>query len=220
MTDRSPRALSDVLAVLGTYLLLGVVAGVLWWLLVEPAVFTKTESGGAMGDVELGRRFDADGWYAVIALVLGLGAGLGLSWWRSRDPWLTTVLIMGGSAVAAAVTALAGLLLGPSDPEQVLASATEGAEAAVRLAVSAEVVYLMWPLGSLAGVLTSFLLGGLMVPGSSPGLPTGEPGPWLGTGPIQHPGHHPGQPPVRPQVRPPGSTGPVSGLGGSERPHR
>jgi hypothetical protein len=181
VSEPPARVRSDVAAVLVTYLVLGAGAGVLWWLLVEPAVYTKTESGGAMGDVELGRWFNVDGWFAVLALVLGFGSGLALSWWRSRDPWLTTALILAGSAGAAAVTAVVGRLLGPPDPGQVLASAAEGTEAAIRLVVSAEVVYLMWPLGAL--------LGALMVLWSSPGAPTLDQAPEPGPGTAHDPAH-------------------------------
>jgi len=74
VTLRPSRAAGvDAVAVLGTFLLLGVVCGVLWWLLADPAAFTKTADGVEMSEVELIRRFDVDGWYAVIAAVAGMG---------------------------------------------------------------------------------------------------------------------------------------------------
>ena len=39
------RAGATLVAVLGTYLALGLLAGMLWWLLVDPAMFTKARAG-------------------------------------------------------------------------------------------------------------------------------------------------------------------------------
>jgi len=147
------RTVSDAVVVLGVFLVLGVLCGMAWWLLVEPAEFTKARGGTTMGEVELSRRFDVDGWYAVVALVAGFVAGLVLTWRRARDFRVTTVLVVLGSVLAAAVTALVGGVLGPGDPDAALASAARGAEAPVRLVVTAEVTYLMWPIGVLAGAI-------------------------------------------------------------------
>lgn len=144
---------ADALAVLGCLLVLGVVCGVLWWLLVDPAEFTKLRSGGAMGEVELGKRFAADGWYAVLAFLAGLPAGAVLTWWRSRDPLLTTGLLVGGSVLAAAAMALTGHLLGPGDPTAALAAGKVGVRVPTQLAVTARTAYLLWPIGVLAGSL-------------------------------------------------------------------
>jgi hypothetical protein len=145
--------LTDVAIVLGSFLVLGVLCGVVWWLLVDPAVFTKQRTGGSMGEVQLGRRFDADGWYVVIAVVTGLVAGTVLTWLRWRDPLLTTALVAVGSVVAAVAMAWTGHLLGPGDPNAVLAHAAVGTRVPVQLAVGASASYLAWPIGALIGAL-------------------------------------------------------------------
>lgn len=144
---------SDVLAVLGAYLLLGLVCGLAWWLLVDPATFTKVGDGGSMSEVQLGKRFDADGWYSVVGGVAGLASGLALTRWRSRDFVLTTVLLLLGAAAAAAVMAVTGHLLGPGDPDAALAAATAGTGVPVQLEVTARATYLVWPIAALVGSL-------------------------------------------------------------------
>lgn len=146
-------ARADLVAVLGVYLLLGILAGVVWWLLVHPAAYTKLQGGGEMSETQLGREFDADGWYTVIALVAGLLSGLALTWWRSRDHLLTTVLVAVGSVLAAAVSALTGRLLGPGSTEAALKVARVGADVPVPLAVAGWVPYLVWPIAAMAGSL-------------------------------------------------------------------
>ncbi len=150
---RTRGVLPDLVFVLGTLVVLGAVCGVLWWWAVDPALYTKLRNGAAMGEVQLGKRFNADGWYVVLGLVPGLVAGAVLTWWRSRDPLLTAGLLLVGSVAAAAVMAYVGHLLGPGDPHAVLANATAGTHAAVRLDVSAWTAYLAWPIGALAGAL-------------------------------------------------------------------
>lgn len=143
----------DVVAVLGTYLVLGAACGLLWWMLVDPAMYTKLDGRRSMGEAEMSRRFDGDGWYATIAGVAGLLSGGLVTWWRSRDFRLTTVLLVVGAGLAAAVMAGVGYLLGPGDPHAALAAATEGQQVPVQLLVTARVVYLVWPISALVGAL-------------------------------------------------------------------
>jgi hypothetical protein len=150
----------DVEIVVGGLLLLGIVGGVLWWLLVSPAEFTRLRAGGVMSENELGKRFAADGVYVVIAAVAGLLSGLVLSWWRSRDPLLTSALLLLGSAVAAAAMAVTGHLLGPGDPGPALQAARIGARVPEQLSVSVShdfSVYLVWPVAVLGGALLVLL---------------------------------------------------------------
>jgi hypothetical protein len=139
---------------------------VLWSLVVTPAEFTKLARGGEMGEDQLGMQFGADGWYVVIAAVTGLAAGAVLSWWRSTSVAVTTVALLVGAVVAAVAMALTGHLLGPPDPQRVLAAAKVGATVPEALDVGMGpvwpltdylqdtlAIFLAWPVGVLAGVL-------------------------------------------------------------------
>jgi len=153
-TQRVARAvLNDAVAVLGSYLLLGLIGGLLWWLLVDPATFTKVSDGGSMDELDLGKRFNGDGWYAVVAAVTGLVSGVLITWWRTRDFMLTTVLLVAGAGVAAAVMAMTGHLLGPGDTTAALAVAREGVKVPAPLEVTAKASYLVWPISVLFGSL-------------------------------------------------------------------
>lgn len=155
MRDRTPRGpAADVVVILGALLALGVAGALLWWAVVDLPVYVKARGGGArMSEVDLMRRFDVDGWYAVIAGVSGFLAGLGLTWWRARDFRLTTLLLVVGAALAGATMASLGRLLGPDDPERALATAPVGAEAPVQLLVTGDSTYLVWPVAVLFGAL-------------------------------------------------------------------
>lgn len=131
----------------------GALTGVGWWLLVTPAFFTKQPGGGSMSELQLGHRVSADGWYAVLAVVVGLLGGVVLSRWQERDSLLTLVVLLAGSVLAAAAMALVGHLLGPGDPRVALAQAPLGGRVAVPLSVSASTAYLAWPVGAALGAL-------------------------------------------------------------------
>lgn len=150
---RSSGPVPDAVVVLGAFLVLGLLCGLLWWLLVDPAMFTKFKTGAGMGEVQLSREFNSDGWYSVIAAVTGVVAGSLLTWWRSRDFLLTTVLLVVGSALAAAVMTATGHLLGPPDPKPILAAAAIGTRVPVQLSVTAKASYLVWPIAALVGAL-------------------------------------------------------------------
>lgn len=154
MTQRPVRgAGADVAAALGTFLALGVVCGVVWWMVADPALYTKTAEGAQMSEVELSRRFGVDGWYAVIAAVAGFLSGVAVTWWRSRDLRLTTGLVLAGSALAAAAMALVGRVLGPGDPERAIDAAAVGDRVPLQLVVDVDSAYLIWPIAVLAGAL-------------------------------------------------------------------
>jgi hypothetical protein len=141
----------DVAAVLGILLVLGVLCGVLWWLVVPPAEFTKGADGASMGELDLGKQFAADGYYVVVAALAGLLAGIALTWWRSRDPLVTTLLLVVGSALAATAMTITGHQLGPGATAAALRTATVGDKVPEPLDVDAFAVYLSWPVSVLVG---------------------------------------------------------------------
>jgi hypothetical protein len=159
----------EAAVVLGVLVVLGALCGVLWSQVVDPAEYTKLAKGGAMGEDQLGKQFARDGWYAVIALVAGLVAGAALLRWRPRAPLLKAALLVGGSCAAAAVMVGVGHLLGPGDPQPLLAAARVGQKVPQQLRVDTFVVYLAWPFGTLLGALVVLL------------------GPDRGSGPSQRP---------------------------------
>ena len=163
-------AFGDVAVVVVVLAALGALAGVVWDLVVTPAEFTKLANGAAMNEDALGRQFGADGWYVVIALVVGVISGALLTWWRNRDALRTCGALLIGAAVAAAAMALVGHLLGPGDPRSALQAARVGAHVPERLDVGEGswhsvwgylrdtiVIYLCWPVGVLAGALLALV---------------------------------------------------------------
>ncbi len=161
MTQRVLRglrpALGDAAAVVGLFATLGVVGAVVWDLVTPLAEFTRTAENGTMDEEELARQFGATGWFFLIAAIGGFASGLVLLLWRRRNPILTVVLVAVGGAVATLVMVLVGLALGPSDPNDVLATVAVGDTVPLQLRVEGSGIYAVWSIAAMAGALAALL---------------------------------------------------------------
>ena len=133
--------------------LVGAGCGVVWWLLVTPATFTKQRGGGAMDETELGQRFAADGWYVVVAFVAAVLCGLVVVRWHQRDSLRAVGLLLVGSVLATLAMVGIGMLLGPGNTQAALTAARPGQHVPVPLSVMSSTAYLSWPLGVALGAL-------------------------------------------------------------------
>lgn len=147
------RAATDIVVVLGTFLVAGAVAGVLWPQLVEPVTVTRNEFGLVIDEVGLARRFNNDGWYALLGGAGGLLLGTVLTLWRNAHEVVTVLVVTAGAMVAALVSARVGTWLGPDAPEQVLEGAPQGATAAAQVQLASSAAYLVWPVAALTGAV-------------------------------------------------------------------
>lgn len=150
-------ALCDALTVVVWFAVLGLVGAVVWELVTPLAEYTRTAENGTMDEEELARQFGATGWFCVIAVVGGFLSGLVLLLWRRRNPILTVVLVAVGGAVATLVMVLVGLVLGPSDPNDVLATVAVGDTVPLQLRVEGSGAYVVWSIAALAGALAALL---------------------------------------------------------------
>lgn len=144
---------ADAAIVLGVFALVGTLAGLVWAAVVDPVIVTRVEGGTTAAELELGRRFDADGWYFLVGAAAALVLGVLVTAWRSRNAVVTLLLVLAGTVLAALLMAGVGHLLGPDDPSQVLVDAAVGSTAPEQLRIGSWAVYLAWPLGAVAGAL-------------------------------------------------------------------
>lgn len=145
--------LVDLGVIVGVFLLAGVATGVVWPLLVDPVTVTRGELGISTGEVALAEQFDNDGWYSVLAGGCGLVLGLVLMAWRRTNEVVSLLAVVGGAFLAAWVSAEVGSLLGPDNPDEVLATAELGATATDVVVLSAEAAYFVWPIAAVLGAL-------------------------------------------------------------------
>ncbi|KQT89623.1 hypothetical protein ASG49_18050 [Marmoricola sp. Leaf446] len=150
----TPReVLLDAVVVLVWSLVAGVVGALVWWQATPLPQATATPDGPALTADALAGQVAVDGWFAVVAVVLGLLSGLVLLAWRRRDPLLSVALVVLGAALAAQVAVRLGEVLGPADPAIVLDGRAEGAQAPLQLALQAPGLVWVWPAAAALGAL-------------------------------------------------------------------
>lgn len=108
------RDLTAAVLVLIALVLAGLLLGVVWYLLAPRLSFRIDSARNIvpLGAVESEALIGADGWFAAMAAVAGLAAGLVCWWWRAvRGPAVAVGLAAGG-VLGALVMSLIGHLLG------------------------------------------------------------------------------------------------------------
>jgi hypothetical protein len=163
VNDGRPRSrvtglLVDLALVAASVAVLGLVVGVAWPQLVDPALSERTAQGISTSEVELGKIFSADGWFVVLGFAgsLVLGALLMLRR-RGHEVWVLLLLLVGTYLAARWVAEPIGISLGPPDPVALLTRAEVGATAPGRLELSSRADHLVWPLGAAIGALLVLL---------------------------------------------------------------
>jgi hypothetical protein len=150
---RGADLLRDAAIVLAWFVVVGVVAGLVWWQLVDLPHATREGGSVVVEADQLGKQVNIDGWFLVLALVGGGVSGLVLLFWRERDPLAMVLLVTLGSGLAGVIAARLGRLLGPGSAQDALRHAADGAHAPMPLTLHASGVYWVWPAAAAVGAL-------------------------------------------------------------------
>lgn len=144
-------------AVAVALLVAGALAGVLWWALWTPPTGVALAGEFVLDSDGARSAFDATGTFVLIALVLGLVAGLVIGWVTRRDE----LAVVGVATVAAVLAGLlmyaVGHLLGPPDPASLADGAEDYAPLVGDLTVAGRAPWLALPGGLLVGLVVTLL---------------------------------------------------------------
>lgn len=152
---RPPRR--SVAAVIVVLAVIGVLGGLAWVGLTDPATYQVTANGAYLDEQGLGEVFNADGWFLVIGLVLGSVAGGLMTYALRRHGWLVVLAVLAGSCLASGLCYLVGHALGPGELGPRLRAAAPGDRVPVPLTIQAKGVYFGWPIGAMLGALLAAL---------------------------------------------------------------
>ena len=131
----------------------GLVAGVVWVLVVTPPEVTRTGGNATVPTEELAKQVAMDGWFAVIALVAGALSGVLLLAWRRRDPLLMVPLVALGGGLASWLMIQVGKVLGPGDEIAALRRLPDGSQVSEQLRLHATGVAWVWSIAAVFGAL-------------------------------------------------------------------
>jgi len=167
MTSPRGRLAGQLGLVLAAFALAGAVAGFVWERVWTPATGVVLDHEWRPdGALALQQQFSGTGWYVVVGTAAGLLLGLVATLLVDRVPLLTLVAVLAGSALAAWLMLRVGVALGPEDPRDLAASASDGTRLPARLEVSGWSPFIAFPVGALIGLV--IILIGL---GPRPGAP-------------------------------------------------
>jgi hypothetical protein len=138
------------LYVVAAYAVLGAVAGVVWeWVWTPPGMVAQQHQLFYDSDHSLRAEFTGTGLYVLVGAVASALLALAICLLTRGRELYVLLLVLGGSAVAAAFMWRVGTLLGPGDPAGVAARATAPVHLHGQLTVSGTSPYLAWPIPSL-----------------------------------------------------------------------
>jgi hypothetical protein len=153
------RLARDVAVVVLCHLVAAVVIGLLLPQVADLAEAVRTADGVVTSEVEVGKRFEDDGWLVVLGGLAGLALGVVLQLWRGTHEVVTLVAIVASALLAALLAGWIAQTTGPSDAMRVLAEAKVGTTAPVPVEIDSRVAYLVWPLTGVLGALVALLSG-------------------------------------------------------------
>ena len=139
----------------------GVLAGVVWWALVDlPFYRIQTDSTATTGERVLTEFIAGDAWFCVIGVVVGLSLGA-LGWHYLRHlGWPLVVIVVTVTTAAALLCWAVGYQLGPGEFERRLATARPGDLVPIDLTVRAYASIVVWPFLAVVPVLLGSSLSG------------------------------------------------------------
>jgi hypothetical protein len=142
------RVLVPVLATV----VLGIVTGLVWLWLAEPAQWEARESGIVMTEAASKGQFSV----IVVFVIVGAVASLGCGWVLARVlpdlGWMLAPCVVLMTAVAALIAWRVGVELGPQPPGTI-AGVEVGDRLPAELAVDAVAPFLVWPIFGLIGLM-------------------------------------------------------------------
>jgi len=155
---RRPGRRTVVIATAGTvvmFLLGGVAAAALWDWFADPPFSVVAGDNANQDAQQLARQFGIDAAFAwaCLAVAVPLGCAVGLLWHRVGWPLAITLCL--AAAAASLLAWQLGAMLGPEDPQSLLAQAQEGDRLYQPLAVQAKGLLLTFPVGALAGFIAA-----------------------------------------------------------------
>ncbi|MGC4112450.1 MAG: hypothetical protein QM747_18915 [Nocardioides sp.] len=136
--------------VIAAYAVVGALAGVVWeWVWTPPRMVAQQHQLYYASDAALRGVFTGTGVYVLVAVAASALLALATCLLTRGRELLVLVLLLAGSAVAAALMWRVGTMLGPGNPATVAAHTTATKTLHDQLTVSGKSPYLAWPMTSL-----------------------------------------------------------------------
>lgn len=136
----------------------GVLAGVVWeWVWTPPHGAVLDHTWKPLDESSLRGQFTGTGWYVVVGSIAGLVGGALVALFLDRQPLVTLLGVLVGSALGAWLMYVVGVALGPDDPVEAARTAKDGTHLLGSLDVSGASPWIALPAGALVALTLVFL---------------------------------------------------------------
>ena len=133
-----------------SYVVVGVVAGVIWeWLWTPPTQVVQQHQLFYTDYGSLRRVFTGTGLYALVGAVASALVAATVGFLTRRHELLALAAVIVGSLLAAYTMHMVGVALGPPDAAAIAKTAADGTHVSAALVVNGKSPYLVWPMVSL-----------------------------------------------------------------------
>jgi uncharacterized membrane protein YagU involved in acid resistance len=141
-------------------LVVGIVAAVLWRLIVRlPSYVVQPDGSATVTERALTEFFAADAWYVVLGVVFGAVIGI-FTWRRFKQlGWVSAFLAVGLGALAGVVCWQLGQLLGGASFDERLATAKPGDLVPIGLMLRSPSALAVWAFAAVTPILLGSALG-------------------------------------------------------------
>lgn len=141
-------------------LVVGCLAGIVWFRVVDlPGYLVSADGGASTNERGLAEFFAGDAWFTALGVLVGLGLGT-VAWrWFAELGWPVVFVAVVAAVIAALVCWYIGYRLGPGPFPQRLAAAQAGDFVPIELTVRARVSVVVWPFMASIPVLLASSLG-------------------------------------------------------------
>ena len=141
-------------------LVVGIVAAVLWRLIVQlPSYVVQPDGSATVTERALTEFFAADAWYVVLGVVFGAVIGI-FTWRRFKHlGWVSAFLAVGLGALAGVVCWQLGQLLGGASFDERLATAKPGDLVPIGLMLRSPSALAVWAFAAVTPILLGSALG-------------------------------------------------------------
>lgn len=156
LTERDTNVRSRRAVALTTvaFVCLGVVAGLVWLWLAEPAQWQIRDNGVVLTEGAAKAQFSVLVTFVLVGAAASVVAGFAAGWFLDDLGWLVTPLVAGLAIAAALIAWRVGVELGPPDPASVTGGSI-GDTISARLEIDSVAPFLTWPMAALLGVVTA-----------------------------------------------------------------
>lgn len=136
------------------FICLGVLAGLVWLWLAEPAQWQIRDNGIVLTEGAAKAQFSVLVTFVLIGAAASVVAGLAVGWLLDDLGWLVVPVVAALATLAALIAWRVGVELGPPPPASVTGGSI-GDTISARLEVDSVAAFVMWPMAALLGVVVA-----------------------------------------------------------------